>query len=395
MSDHGGPSTRHQSLDALRGIAVMAILLMNIISFALPEEAYGNPRAAGGMSLADLWTWAVMFVVVDGKMRGLFSLLFGASMLLVINRAEAKGEDPVLVHCKRMLWLLLIGTVHCYFIWAGDILMLYAICGLFAVVFVAEDCRSLIKWSLSLFLANWLLWGISTLLSLSEMRSTPDMTAMVREVAAYSNTYADTFFYRFGAEQITRPFLIFISNALETIGLFTCGMSMLKSGFLTGTWAKRDYWRIAKIAYVIGVVPLSILAAYAWSHGFDTRVVRVIDFAIAPPFRIAVTLGHAAILTLLVKHVSHTAAMARLAAAGRAAFSNYLGTSLAMTTLFYGYGFGLFNQPARWQAYLIVPLVWAIILLWSKPWLDRFHYGPAEWLWRSLARGERQPFVKR
>ena len=89
--------------------------------------------------------------------------------------------------------------------------------------------------------------------------------------------------------------------------------------------------------------------------------------------------------------MSPTRRVSRVAAAGRMAFSNYLGTSIAMTTIFYGYGLGLFGDVGRWALYLVCIGMWAVMLLWSKPWLDRFRYGPLEWLWRSLARGKLQP----
>jgi uncharacterized protein len=394
MQDSEDALSRHHSLDALRGIAVMGIVLMNIISFGFPEEAQLTPRAPGGTSPADLWTWATMFVIVDGKMRGLFSLLFGASMMLVINRAEAKDEDATAVHRKRMLWLLLIGLVHGYLIWSGDILTLYAICGMIAAAFVKMDKADLIRWSIGLIAANWFVWGGSTVLAVFHMESTPDAISMAQAQKAYGGSYFDALAFRMSPEEIARPIFVFLSNAMETIGLFTLGMVLLKTGFLTGTWAKRDYMRTARTGYLIGLAPLAALAAFAWSHGFDKRLMLTIEFALAPPFRIAVMMGHVAVLSPMVKHFSETALVARVAAAGRAAFSNYLGTSIVMTTLFYGYGLGLYGQLSRWQAYLIVPLTWGIMLLWSKPWLDHFHYGPAEWLWRSLARGVPQPMLK-
>ena len=105
-------------------------------------------------------------------------------------------------------------------------------------------------------------------------------------------------------------------------------------------------------------------------------------------------IGHAALAMLLIKRFAKTALIGRISAVGQAAFTNYLSTSILMTTLFYGYGFGLFGQMSRWQTYLVVPFVWGIILLWSKPWLDRYRYGPLEWLWRSLARGQIQPALR-
>ena len=104
-------------------------------------------------------------------------------------------------------------------------------------------------------------------------------------------------------------------------------------------------------------------------------------------------LGHTMLLLWLIGRMKGIL-LDRVDAAGRAAFSNYIATSIVMTTIFYGYGLGLYGGLPRAAVYLVVPLMWLIMLLWSKPWLDRFQYGPLEWLWRSLARGQRQAFSK-
>ena len=128
-------STRIVALDAVRGMAVLGILLLNIVDFAMPRYAYVDPTFYGGASGADWWAWALSFIVADGKMRGLFSMLFGASTLLVAERAQAAGDSPFRVHMARMTVLFLIGMVHAYLIWSGDILVLYALCGVLAFAF--------------------------------------------------------------------------------------------------------------------------------------------------------------------------------------------------------------------------------------------------------------------
>ena len=126
---------RIQTLDIVRGVAIMGILAMNIVAFAMPDAAYLNPMAYGTEGPADLASWTFSFLFIDGRMRGLFSFLFGASMLLVIEKAEAGGRDPAKVHYARMLWLLVFGLIHFYLIWWGDILSLYAPVGMIAYAF--------------------------------------------------------------------------------------------------------------------------------------------------------------------------------------------------------------------------------------------------------------------
>ncbi|WP_373476842.1 DUF418 domain-containing protein [Sphingorhabdus sp.] len=150
---------RFLTLDAMRGFAVMGILAMNIIAFAMPEWAYITPKAYGGVSLENEISWFVSFVLVDGKMRGLFSIMFGASMMLVIEGAQAKGENPGKTHFARMFWLAVFGLAHYFLLWFGDILFLYASVGCIAFLFRNWEPRRLIKWALIIFGLGLLLWG--------------------------------------------------------------------------------------------------------------------------------------------------------------------------------------------------------------------------------------------
>ncbi len=144
------PTDRIFTLDVLRGVAVMGILAMNIVAFAMPFPAYTNPTAYGPESDADLVSWAFSFVFIDGKMRGLFSFLFGASALLVIERARAAGLNATRVHYARMFWLLIFGLLHFYFIWFGDILAAYAMAGLLLFFFRSCRVRTLLLWGIVL-----------------------------------------------------------------------------------------------------------------------------------------------------------------------------------------------------------------------------------------------------
>ncbi|MBC2776939.1 DUF418 domain-containing protein [Parasphingopyxis marina] len=407
--------SRHLSLDVIRGIAVMGILLMNIVAFAMPFQAYMNPLAYGDPGPADLAVWATNFVLADGKMRGLFSLLFGASMLLVVQRAEARGESPVLTHYQRMSWLLFFGVIHAYGIWFGDILMLYAVVGMIAFLFRNMETHKLLTLGLVLIGAQAALVGVAThsIWTLARAAAAPGAEAdtiaawtsiaeaigplppveLARELALFQGGYLGILAERTGPD-FWQPIAANGFAAPETLGLMLAGMAGLKSGFLTGEWRAAAYARIARIGYLIGL-PLQIgLALLLMRAGFDPVAIFFYDSTlqvIANPPLIA---AHAALILYWVKSAQESALMARIAAAGRAAFTNYLGTSLICTTIFYGYGLGLYGELGRAPLYLVVLGVWAAILLWSKPWLDHFRYGPLEWLWRSLARRQLQPIRK-
>lgn len=400
------------ALDVLRGVAVMGILLMNVAGFGLPQAAYLNPAAYGGSTGADLAVWAIGFVLIDGKMRALFSLLFGAGMVLVIERADAAGQDGATVHLRRMAALLAVGAAHAYLIWSGDILIPYALVGTLALAHVRRSSRELVVIALFLLVAQWLfLWslvgGLGTLREaaaaadptegavqawrgVADQIGIPSPAAISRELATFRGDYAGILRDRLG--HAATPFLQLIDVGAETLALMLLGAAGLRSGFLTGGWAAATYWRIVIAAYGIGLPALALIAAGTIRSGFDEVVTVQAATLYAAPFRVAVMLGHAALLLLWIRLSPTFRLVTRIAAVGRAAFSNYLATSIVMTTLFYGYGLGLFGHLSRAQLYLIVPPVWIAMLAWSKPWLARYRFGPFEWLWRSIARWQLQPF---
>jgi uncharacterized protein len=170
------------------------------------------------------------------------------------------------------------------------------------------------------------------------------------------------------------------------------GMAGLRSGLLTGAWSRRAYVRGAGVGFGIGIPAAALVATIPIRHGFDTASVAMSTLVWSEPVRPVMILGWACLIVLALRPGG--ALTARVAAAGRMAFSNYLGTTLVCTTLFYGYGFGLYGRLSRAELYLVVAPVSALMLLWSRPWLARFRYGPLEWLWRSLARGRLQPMRK-
>ena len=400
---------RIATLDLIRGVAVMGILAANIAAFALPEFAYMTPASMGPPSTPDLFAWVATFILVDGKMRGLFSALFGASMLLVIDRAEANGEDAATVHFRRMAWLFGFGIAHLYLLWWGDILAHYALVGALAFMFVRLPVRWLIAIALLCFGIQIVeLAGLATYVfdahaaahapgasakaieawrKLADQFGQPSPAAIARDLAIGRGGWADMVAWRWA--NVTGPISFLTIGGPETLGFMLLGMAGLRSGFLTGDWPRQRYGAVAAMGLGIGVIGYALIAAYAIAHGFAAQYVALSWLTLAAPLRPPMIAGYAAAIILLAQPGGWLTS--RFAAAGRMAFSNYLGTTLICTTLFYGHGFGLFGYLPRANLYAIVLLIWAAMLAWSKPWLDRFRYGPLEWLWRSLSRFAWQP----
>lgn len=401
---------RIPTLDIVRGVAVMGILAMNIIDFAMPTGAYNNPKVYGGSTGIDMLVWLVNFVLVDGKMRGLFSFLFGASMLLVIERAIAKGESPAAVHYRRMAVLLLFGLAHLYLVWWGDILQHYALIGAIAFAFRGKSVAKLLALGAALLFVQFLvmllfgmaivtthdaavapgadLQAVTAWQTMKEYFGPLPPAELARELALHRGSYGAIFADRLD-EHLWSPIGGLFQFGWETLAYMLFGMAALKSGFLTGAWDDARYRRWAVIGYAIGIPAYGALAGIAVAAHFDTMTMALTGFTAPTLLRPPMIVAHAALIILLTRKGG--ALVGRIGAAGRAAFSNYLGTSLIATTLFYGYGVGLFGHLSRAQCYLVVVAIWALMLLWSKPWLDRFQYGPMEWVWRSLSRGCLQP----
>lgn len=403
--------TRIVTLDVVRGIAVMGILSMNIAAFAMPAPAYANPAAFGGNGFLDLASWAVNFVLFDGKMRGLFSILFGASTLLVIQRAQAGGRSGARAHYARMVVLLLFGLAHFYFIWWGDILALYAECGLLLYFFRDLTPRAMIRWavglmSLSMIFFGMIAWtaslGGTTRVSpeasreLMAARDTveQEVGAKSRKIASELKLYRSDYATIAGDRLYNRtlePVGAIIGFGFETLALMLIGMALFKTGFLTGDWTPQQYRRWAVRAGLVAIPILTFLAWWQYSANFDSIRVFAAFLALTPPLDTWMATAWAALIILWLKYGPMPALKERVAATGRMAFTNYLATSIVMTTIFYGYGLALFGTVSRFGMWPFVIGMWAAMLIWSKPWLDRFHYGPLEWLWRSLSRASLQP----
>jgi uncharacterized protein len=404
------PQERIATLDVLRGVAVLGILAMNAPGFAMPEQAYFNPRAYGGEGPLDIAAWALNFIFFDGKMRGLFSLLFGASLLLITDAAEAKGESAARVHYSRMLWLGVFGALHFFLIWWGDILLHYAILGLVAFAFRKLSLSALglvIAMLVALDIAimgsaGWSFIEVSRAAALPGAGSAaidawaqmstefaplpPDAAA--RDLALHRGPWSQLVAHRW-SEEATSPLWFLLFAGPETLALMAMGMLGYRTGFLTGAWAPSLYLRIGIACSAIGAAGSAALAFAVVRSDFDVAVIAAVALGGSIPIRLIMIVGYAALIVLLARRGG--ALVERLAAAGRAAFTNYLGTSLVMTGLLYGWGLGLYGQFGRAELWLLVLAMWGLMLAWSKPWLARFRYGPFEWLWRSLSRQKLQP----
>ncbi|KQU53170.1 hypothetical protein ASG67_10125 [Sphingomonas sp. Leaf339] len=399
-ADPTPPDIRYDTLDVIRGVAVMGILVANLPAFALPRAAYFSPLAWGGTGPADIAIWFANFVLIEGKMRGLFSFLFGASMLLVIDRA---GEDGAQVHLWRMATLFLIGCMHLYLIWWGDILSHYALVGGLALMFARLPVRALVLAGLITLTMETVISGVATqMLFDSAPRNTAAATAiwngysaifgmppagvLSADIAGQSGGWWAGVRWRW--DHADAPFASLVYVGLQTLSAMLFGMAAWRSGFLTGGWSPARYRGWAIWCLGLALPAYALLGWLTIAHGFDQRWVMTGSIFASEPIRMVAVAGYAALIVLLIRPGGRLTR--RLAATGRNAFTNYIGTSVLMTFVF-GWGLHQFAAWNRATLYLLIPAVWGLMLWWPTRWLARYRYGPLEWVWRAMARLERPP----
>jgi uncharacterized protein len=392
---------RISSLDFIRGIAVMGILAANIVAFGQPFNAYTYPEAfmvdAGDQGG---WMWIGQFVLVDGKMRGLFTILFGAGMYLFMERTWARGGTRKL-QAWRLFILLLFGLAHFFLLWMGDILAMYAILGFLALACLRWTAKSQFVVGLGAYIFGALVYTLFSIpyfitqtslgegAGLAETRA--EMNAgidaaladdMVDAELKISGDYAGWFVHRASEDWY---FPLFNSGMffLETLPLMLIGMALYRFGFFSGAFDRRRMVRWGWAGVIVGGALSFLIGLVVKDADFGYWAANAAFLSWSPLPRLAMTLGLAALL--VVYSPGWTGWLAeRVRAAGRAAFSNYIGTSVVMLFVMHGWALGLFGELNRPQLYLLTALTAALMLAWSKPWLDRYRYGPLEWLWRCM-----------
>jgi uncharacterized protein len=403
------PAARILALDLVRGVAVLGILAINIGGFAGPIAATLSPHQPVPGTWADEAWFAFTLLVFEGKMRALFTLLFGASMALFIERMDAAGRHGERLQLRRLGWLLVLGYLHFALLWWGDILFLYAACGLGAMALRQGPPRGLAFAAIGMFLAWHATMGAQTLPEVRREMHVLAATASPADAQAYrfdrahddAETAAEISHERGGfadlartklTEQPAEPITATLATMGETLPLMLLGLALYRLGFFGGEWPHAGMRRIAGWSLSLGTALTICFIALAWSRHFPpVLMVAGMAYFLALP-HLLMALGYAALLIPAAPRLARTALGARLIAAGRMAFTNYIAMTVVMTFIFYGWGLGLIGTVPPHRQGLFVLGGWALMLAWSKPWLARFRQGPLEWLWRSLTQWERLPF---
>lgn len=392
---------RIAAIDTVRGVAVLGILAMNIQSFAMIGAAYFFPTAYGDLTGANAVVWFLSALLAHRKFMTIFSMLFGAGLILQWQRTAAAGGNFAGLWYRRMFWLLAIGLVHAYALWYGDILVAYAVCG--CLIYPLR--RLTVGWLVVLGIT---LLGIGSGLSVVAGLSAPhwpeaslnQFTAgwqpapakVAEEIAAMRGGWLAQNQVRVPAAFFLQTFVFWFTTLWRAGGCMLLGMALLKGGYLTGA-RPRAYLSWIVLALIVGL-PVSLL-------GIRGAIARdwepVHTFFLGSQYgywgSLPVAFGWLGLVLLACRNDWVPALRRRLAAVGRTALSCYLLQTLICTTLFYGHGFGLFGRVSRVGQAGVTVVIWAV-LLWLAPyWLSRYRFGPAEWLWRTLTYRRRPPLA--
>lgn len=401
---------RIESLDVLRGFGLLGILLLNILGFGLHSAAYSNP-ALGMSSSADLIVWAAIELGAEGAMRCLFSILFGAGVVLFTSTKSAS------LHFKRNFWLLGFGLFDAYvLLWSGDILINYALAG--TLLYWVRDVsarRLMVAAGVFIVLMSALhgathaglgaAKGYAQIAEQSDAAATlnadvidaarqwhsfsadflPTEQQQAQELALRRDSYASAFWWNMQKTNEVLLFVVPIFLFWDALAMMLLGMALYKYGVLSGQRSTGFYIKFMLAGFSVGLIV----------NGFEVQRAIANDFSLLSTFaqtqvtyhvgRLGMAIGYIGLLVMIVQRgLLHGG---RLAAVGRMALTNYLMHSMVCLFIFTGAGFGLLGEFDRWQLYLFVVAIWVAQLLISPWWLRRYRFGPLEWLWRGLTYG--------
>jgi uncharacterized protein len=422
-----GAGERVETLDVIRGFALLGILLMNIVVMGGPQVAYFNPAALGPPSDQDLRTWFVINTFFEGSMRTLFSMLFGAGFLLLMERLEARdlGMMGAKIYMRRIMLLMLMGLIDIILLlWSGDILFVYGVAALLLIPFWKSKLRGLVVWAVILF-AFQTLFAIGGGVKFGEMESAYREAVAVRDAGQpVSEEQADAIrtwdenseFWQASQKKIDES-LKRAEDGWPAVAGYNAGeLFTMEFGFflMTGVFDALFAMLLGMIAWRIGLFqgrwrtgPVLILTAVGFGLGIPVNwweTQQVIDsgfsihgfFAMMTTYhlgRVLLAMGWLGLVLLACKAPWLKWLRAGIGAVGRMALSNYLAHSIIAAVFFIGLGY--YGELTRTQLYYVVFAMWAFNIVFSLAWLSVFQMGPAEWLWRAGTYGAWPKLFKR
>ena len=383
------PSTnRIDSLDLIRGVAILGILIMNITSFSQIGMAYLNPKLGAGIEGINGWIHSFAFLFADMRFMSVFSILFGAGMMLFVQNIEQKGLKPIKYHYKRMFLLLGFGLIHAHLIWMGDILVPYAICGCLVFLIRNWSSKALVAMASIFFMIpivmNLLMYCTLSPSELGEIYGGIWNPESSNEIQAYQSSYLGQMEARSQGAYYLETSQLLSEGLWRYSAMMITGILLFRLEWFKAIKGGAYYLRFGLVFLITGLV-ISASGLYlsyerlwegAWSMTVGHQFTYIASFFMALSYiSILVfwsTVDRGRVIQNLLKKV------------GRMAFTNYIMSSIVCTFIFYGHGLGYFAQFDRAQQWGVVLFVWVLILLLSNWVMRRYRQGPLEFIWRKL-----------
>lgn len=383
-------NNRIHSIDMLRGFALLGILIMNIISFSNIGIGYVNPTLGAGLEGYNKWIHAFSHLFADMRFMSIFSILFGAGVLLFSDNALKKGRKARKFHYRRMFLLFLFGLIHAYLIWMGDILVMYSICG--SMVFLMRNWKiKTLVIVASIFFAVPILFSFATYFftppdQLQEIFQfwTPSQAEIDEEIVAYRGSYLDQMGPRIASAFQLQTLLFLMEQMWRILSMMMVGMILYRGGVLSAEKDNAFYKRLFTIGMTTGLFISSVGLYRAYAHNWEGIWYMNIGHFYNYIGSFLVALGYIGLVMWWSKSTFLIGFQNKLKAVGRLAFTNYILTSVICTFIFYGHGLGLYATFDRLQQWGVVVLVWLVLLIISPIILKKYKQGPLESIWRKL-----------
>ena len=396
-------TNRLQSLDLLRGIAILGILIMNIQSFAMPSSAYNNPLTFGDLSGFNKITWILSHLFADQKFMSIFSILFGAGIVLITEKKELLTGSSVKLHYIRNLILLLIGLLHAHLIWYGDILVAYALCSFIVYPLRKLSPRKLLITGLLIVSVPSILNGLFQFslpyMPASELQDlrmdwAPTNELIEQEITAFSGSLSSQIKINSQKALFLETFVFLILFLWRAGGLMLVGMALYKWGVLSAVRSRFFYLKSAFYSLTIGF-PIVIYGMYMnFTMNWDFQYSMFIGSQFNYWGSLFIAYGYISLIMVFTQSDNHNTIKKYLASIGQMALTNYILHSFIGILIFFGIGFGLFGKIDRSLQMLIISAIWIFQYFASEKWLNFYKFGPLEWVWRSLTYGKKQPFIR-
>ena len=400
MSDVAPTKKRVEVIDALRGFAILGILLANIMSYSgfkfLPLDEIKQLPSFN----TDLLIYKLNAIFVDTKFYTIFSLLFGIGFYFQFNKNRNNQHDFMRVYYRRLIFLMIFGLIHMFF-WSGDILFIYAITAFVFVQFRNLDPKKMLIISAISFVAPLFIDIVMLLVNPGYMVPTTklalktyvDLSPTDIQNTFTTGSFIDMLHLNFHNLKWRWFDLLPSGRFFKVFAFFILGFYLMSSKyFLTKAFSKK-----LLLFYLIAGLGLNFIAKFLLKGSmaqFPSDWNDILYKVLFSFGQVNLAFAYISILTMAYSSDLGKKLMVGLKYVGRMSFSSYLSHTIIGIVLFYPYGFGLFNKYSLWQIELMAVGIYILQVLFAKIWLKHFSFGPLEWLWRCLTYGKLFPIRK-